>query len=320
MRADRLLAMLLYVQRRGGATAAQLAEALEVSVRTVYRDVAALQAAGVPVWTETGPKGGIRLVEGWRTPVEGLTAEEAGALFLTGVPGAAAELGLGAVMATAQVKLLSTLPPELGTRASRVRERFHLDAPGWFRPVEPLAHLGLVAEAVWSQRPVEIRYGAGDASWSRSVEPLGLVLKAGIWYLVAAHGDQVRTYRLSRVSAATLLDGHFDRPERFDLAAWWAESSAAFDQSILRLEVRLRLSPAGFRAAPGVLGAAVTQPLAAAAAAGADGWRVVVLAMESEQVALSQLTGLAGEVEVLEPVSLRRALHDLGRSLADRHR
>lgn len=162
MRASRLLALLLLLQRRGRVTAGEAARQLEVSARTVYRDVEALQAAGVPVWSEPGARGGIRLVEGWsgwRTDLDELTSEEAGALFLAGAPGAAAELGLGSLLAAAQAKVLTTLPPELRGRAGRIGERFLLDATGWFHTPEQLDALGPVAEAVWDGRRLAVRYG-----------------------------------------------------------------------------------------------------------------------------------------------------------------
>lgn len=318
MRADRLLAMLLHLERHRGATAADLAERLEVSVRTIYRDVAALQAAGVPVWTETGPGGGIRLLDGWRAPVEGLTADEASALFLTGVPSAAAELGLGALMASGRTKLLATLPPELRSRAGRIAERFHLDAPGWFHRQRPVEHLGPVADAVWSGRRLDVVYAHRSGARRRRLDPLGLVLKAGTWYLVARHRGRVLTYRVDRITAARTRSERFERPAGFDLAVWWAASSAEFDRSLLRLPVRVRLGPSGWHIAPQVLtGAAID--VAGAGPPDDEGWRTVEVAMETEEVALGQLTALGAEVEVLEPGSLRAALAEVGRRVAARN-
>src|SRR5436190_8629056 len=183
MRASRLVALLLLLQARGHLTAEQLARELEVSVRTVHRDVEALSASGVPIYAERGPHGGIRLVDGYRTRLTGMTADEAEALFLSGLPGPAAELGLGTVVAAARLKVLAALPTELRARASRLVERFHLDATGWFQAGEPVPHLAALSEAVWESQRVRIDYERGDRSVERVLEPLGLVLKAGVWYL-----------------------------------------------------------------------------------------------------------------------------------------
>ena len=321
MRAGRLVALLLHLQRRGRATAAELAGALEVSVRTVYRDVAALQEAGVPIWTETGPRGGIRLVEGWRTRLDGLTGDEAAALFLAGAPTAVAELGLGTVLAAARTKVLSTLPPELRGRAARVTERFHLDAPGWFHHDEDLPHLAAVADAVWSGHRLHVRYGRPGHEVDRRLDPLGLVLKGGIWYLVAASGGRPATYRVSRIRAATRLDERAERPDGFDLAAWWSAASAEFDRSMLRATVRLRLSPAAARLlVHAVDQAAAREALAAAGPPDGDGWREVSLAVESDEVAASQLVMLGGGVEVLDPPSVRAALAATGAAMAAQNR
>jgi len=162
MRASRLVSLLLLLQARGHRTAAELAEELEVSVRTVYRDVQALAESGVPIYAERGPGGGVRLVDGYRTRLTGLTTDEAEALFLSGVPGPAAELGLGTVVTAARLKVLAALPPELRTRAGRVAERFHLDAPGWWQHTDPVPCLGELASAVWETRAVHIRYRRDD--------------------------------------------------------------------------------------------------------------------------------------------------------------
>src|SRR5436189_905014 len=162
MRASRLVSLLLLLQSRGGQTAAEIARELEVSVRTVHRDVDALSAAGVPIYAERGPAGGIRLVDGYRTRLTGMTAGEAEALFLSGLPGPAAELGLGTVVAAAQLKVLASLPAELRSRASRLVERFHLDASTWFHASEPVPHLGTISEAVWESDRVQVRYRRGD--------------------------------------------------------------------------------------------------------------------------------------------------------------
>lgn len=324
MRASRLMALLFVLQRRRTATAAQLAAELEVSERTIYRDVAALVEAGVPVWTEPGHGGGIRLVEGWRTRLDGLTAQEAAAMLATGAPALLAELGMGSALAAAQSKVLATLPAELGEHARRIAERVHLDAPGWFHTPAEAPHLATLAAAVWEQRRVRIGYERGHRSAelvSRLVEPLGLVLKAGVWYLVAAvpTGD-VRTYRAAKVRTAELTTERFDRPVAFDLAEWWVASAARFAGSMLRARVRIRLSPRGLRALPHVTDHdAATAAVAAAGPPDAEGWRAVDLDVESVTVAAGQLTALGGEVEALDPPELRAGLAAHGAALVARN-
>ncbi len=317
MRAGRLVALLLELQGRGGATASELARTLEVSVRTIYRDVSALQAAGVPLWTETGPAGGIRLVEGWHTDLDGLTGDEAMALSLAGAPGAADALGLGAVLLAAETKVRSALPPELRARSARVRERFHLDAPGWFHRPDATAHLAAVADAVWSSKRLDLVYGPTDRTVRRRVDPLGLVMKSGTWYLVARHRDQIRTYRVGRIHTVSRRSEGFDRPEGFDLVAHWTASTAEFDASLLRFRCRLRLAPWALRSLPHTVDpVAGRDALESASEPDDDGWRIVEVNAESEEVAASQIVALAPGVEVLDPPGLRQRLGEVGRGLA----
>lgn len=309
VRAARLLQMLLLLQARGPTTAAELAAELEVSARTVYRDLEALGAAGVPVYTETGRHGGVRLVDGWRSRITGLTSEEADTLPLLGVPGAAAELGLGTVLAAAQLKVLAALPPELRGRASRVGERFHLDAPGWFRRGEDAPHLGEVAAAMWDDRRIAVRYRPGARAGrlvTRTLDPLGVVLKAGTWYLVAAHRGQPRTYRLSRIDSVERLAERAVRPEGFDLATHWAESSADFERTMHRMVVRVRV-----RADRAWLVKEALDPVAARAVTVEldpedDRYRIATFPSESAQVALPHVLWLGAGAEVLSPPELRR--------------
>jgi predicted DNA-binding transcriptional regulator YafY len=297
MRASRLVQLLLLLQERREATAEALATELEVSVRTIYRDVSALQSAGVPLWTETGPGGGIRLLEGWSGRLDGITTDEAGALHLAGT--------------VASASVLATLPRELGARAGRIRERLHVDAPDWFSREEAVPHLDVVADAVWTGRRLDLRYGNAH----RRVDPLGLVLKAGRWYLVAAHRGRPRTYRMGRITSAAVRDEKVTRPEPFDLAAWWHESSADFDRAIRRTQVTVRVSARGLRLLP----RAIALPDVAAPPPDADGWTTLTVPVESDEVAAHQLLQLAGEVEVLGPQAVRDAMARYGRALDAAH-
>lgn len=320
MRASRLLSILLTLTVRGRVTATELAAELEVSLRTIYRDVEALGAAGVPVYATRGRNGGFQLLDGYRTRLTGMTADDADALFLSGLPGAAADLGLGSVLAATQLKLLAALPPELRQRAARIRDRFYLDAPGWLRANEAPPFLAAIAEAVWTQRRVDVRYErANRVVADRVLEPLGLVLKAGTWYVVAGSAGSAeparsaeagkrrgaRTYRVSRVHAAAVRDEPFERPAGFELEAFWTDYQRGYEQRVYRESALVRLAPEG-RELLFLLG---TVPARRARAdmsvPDADGWNTARLPIESIRHAHHALLQLGEYVEVLEPVELR---------------
>ena len=313
------MSLLLLLQTRGGLTAAELAGELEVSVRTVYRDVDALSAAGVPIYAERGPHGGVRLVDGYRTRLTGLTEDEAKALFLSGMPGPAAELGLGTVVAAARLKVLAALPPELRARASRITQRFHLDAPTWFKPVEQVPHLGLLAEAVWEDRVVEVRYERPDKIVTRLLDPLGLVLKGGVWYLVGRADEQIRTYRVSRVTDATLTDGRFERPPEFDLAGFWSEAIAAYEQTLPIYPVTLRVAPGRVTTLAEMVGEPAMKTAERLDGTDPEGWVQIRLRLESERFAPYQLLALGSAVEVLDPPELRDRVIEAARSVLERY-
>ena len=299
MRADRLLSLALLLQARGAATARALAAELGVSVRTVYRDLAALSAAGVPVLTEAGPGGGCRLMDGYRFPLRGLRPDEAEALLILGVPAVLRELGLEGALTAAhrQIRVTAGL-----TAAALV----HLDMPRWFGGQEEVPCLRDLARALRLGRKLAIRYPTPDRE-PRVVGPLGLVNKAGTWYLVAQARD-VRVFRAGRVSCARVLAEPFGRPTGFELAAFWARWSAEFEASRPRLEVRLAASTRALDAFGEVFGPAAAPALEAAGPPGQDGRRVVTLSFEHERAAVHRLAGFGDQVEVLDPPSVRAAL------------
>jgi predicted DNA-binding transcriptional regulator YafY len=321
VRASRLINLLLVLQTRGQLTAAELSEELEVSERTIHRDVEALSVAGIPVYASRGPHGGISLVDGYRTRLTGMTAEEAEALFLSGVPGPAAELGLGTVMAAARLKVLAALPPELRSRASRLVERFHLDVTGWFQTGDDAPLLGTLSEAVWESRPVDVSYNRGDSEIERRLLPLGLVLKAGIWYLVATTDGQIRTYRVSRVKRASVVDDRFERPDGFDLAAYWAESTAAFERDVDRVAVTLRVNPSRMWVLVDLAGERAVREAERLTPRDADpdGWETLRLKIDWPEEVPGRLLGLGEAAEVLEPADLREQVAALARRLANRY-
>jgi predicted DNA-binding transcriptional regulator YafY len=334
VRADRLVSLVLLLQARGGATARVLAAELGVSVRTVYRDLAALGAAGVPVVAESGPGGGCRLMDGYRFPLRGLRPEEAEALLILGVPAVLRELGLEGALTAAHRQIRATAGLVPGSTPTLV----HLDLPRWFGGQQEVPCLRELARALRLGRTLAFRYapaGSGSGSGSRvprGVGPLGLVNKAGTWYLVAASGPGpagvsrisgisgiVRVYRADRVSGARVLPEPFERPADFDLAGFWARWTGEFEASRSRLPVRLRASPRALAAFPEVFGQAAGPALETAAPSGEDGWRVVTLSFEHETAAVHRLAGFGMGVEVLDPPSVRAGLVAAAREILGRY-
>jgi predicted DNA-binding transcriptional regulator YafY len=321
MRASRLLSALLLLQARGRMTAQQLADELAVSVRTVYRDMGSLHEAGVPLYGDAGPGGGYQLLDGYRTRLTGLNPGEAQALFLAGLPGPAAELGLGAALAAAAVKVRAALPAELRDRAELVRERFHLDAPGWYYDGDRSPYLAQVADAVWQQRTVRVRYRRwkGPTDVTRTLRPYGLVLKGGKWYLVAGSepGWAPRTFRVSKILDLSDTGEPFARPEGFDLAGFWGAHVVEFRTGLARGEAVVRLSPLARERLPDKASTAVVDAVARTAGEpDAQGWVTAVVPIESLIHAETEFLKLGAEVEVLEPAELRERLAGTAHALA----
>lgn len=306
MRAARLIKMVLLLQARSSMTGAELARELEVSERTVTRDAAALSEAGVPVYADRGRSGGYRLIGGYRTRLTGLGRDEAEALFLSGLPGALRDMGLQDAASAARLKVSAALLPSLQDAPHSAAQRFHLDAPGWYQEPRTPELLPVIAEAVWADRRIRASYRRRDTEVERELEPYGLVLKAGVWYLCARAEGTFRVYRIDRFSAAEADGEVFARDEGFDLPGFWAERAAEFARSILRAEVVVRVTEAGTERLPYVTDrAAAEEALASAPPPDARGRVTLTLPVESLDVAYSQLLTLGAEAEVLSPSTLR---------------
>ena len=294
MRADRLLTILLQLQRHGRLTSRDLAKRLEVSERTIHRDMSSLGSAGVPVVAERGARGGWTLMDGYRKNLTGLTDTELQALFVTRPEKLLADLHL----------VLPKLNPELA------RQRIYIDLTGWNRSSEPVPHLPTVQDAVWRDRKLHILYG-DDCPVERIVDPLGLVAKGSIWYLVAQIDGDTRSYRVSRMREATILDEPFARPADFDLETFWETSSARFKERLPRFNVVIRAS------APVVDWLRRMIRFGAIDEVSAD---CVRLHFDAEEVAKAILLGMGDQVEVLEPAGLRESIVDAARSIVNRSR
>jgi predicted DNA-binding transcriptional regulator YafY len=321
MLASRLLSILMLLQTRGRMSATALAAEFEVSVRTIHRDIDHLSAAGVPVYADRGRNGGFALTDGYRTKLTGLTQPEAETLFLAGLPGPAAQLGLADILSAARLKLMAALPAHVQPGAERIASRFHLDPEAWFRVADPQPALQTVARAVWSGHVLNLRYRpAGESeSRSRKLDPLGLVLKAGVWYLVAQSGKSIRTYRVANIHDAEITDEAFARPNGFDLAAHWERSSRAYEAGMWRDYADVRLSPRGVVLLE-MLGPYVVQAARETAKPDRDDWIRCTVPIESDSQGVRELMRLCNEVEVLGPPSLRKMMAATLATMTRRHR
>jgi predicted DNA-binding transcriptional regulator YafY len=315
MRASRLLSILVTLQAQGLRTAASLAEELEVSVRTIYRDIDALSAAGVPIYADRGAGGGFRLLDGYRTRLTGMTGPEAQALLFAGLPGPASQLGLAEAYFSSRLKLLASLPPVLRDEAVRINACFHLDTDAWNPEETSLDLLPDLARAVWEQRRCRIDY----RSWTRDsaplVEPLGLVLKAGSWYLIARTSRAPLTYRLSSIGSVVVLDATFDRAPDFDLAAYWRDAQEAFTARLEKDWARLRVRPHRVERLRRISASVARRLEVLGHDARSPEWLDVRMPIESIAHATGELLRFGGDLEVIEPVELRSALREAARSM-----
>lgn len=322
MRVARLISLVLLLQSRETMTAAELARELEVSERTIYRDVTALSAAGIPVYADMGRTGGYRLLGGYRTRLTGLSRAEAEALFLSGLRGPAGDLGLAETVAAAQLKVLAALPPTLRDVSAQAGQRFHLDAPGWFRDAGAPPLLESLARATWQDECVRLTYRRyrSERDLNRTVAPYGLVLKAGDWYLVAHVRQQLRTYRVDRIREIEPTGESFTRDPTFDLAGYWERSRTAFLESMFTDEVTLLIRAESLRRLHNIIETPAAMRGIERAQPDRPGWVHTVLPVESIEIAYGQLLSLGPDVEVLEPDHLRSRMAAAGADMAALYR
>ncbi len=320
MRADRLLSILMLLQARGRMTAEGLAAKLEVSSRTIYRDIDALCAAGVPVYADRGPGGGFALLDSYRTTLTGLTEAEVRALSMLSVPEPLAQLGVRQELQAALLKLAAALPTHHRYEPEQVRQRIHLDSVWWFQGEEPVPHLPTIQKAVWQDRKLglTVRLPFGTEV-ERLVAPYGLVAKAGIWYLVLARNGHLRVQRLSDVLDVRLKDERFERPAGFDLAAFWRAWCADYEANRPTYPARVRVAPELARVLSLYFGEPIRETVARADPPDEEGWITVTLPFESIYAARTQLLGFGRAVEVLAPQALRRTVLDYATQIVDRY-
>jgi predicted DNA-binding transcriptional regulator YafY len=307
MRADRLLSMLLLLQANRRITAQKLAEKLEVSERTIYRDLDALSAAGVPVYAERGPGGGCALLGDYRTTLTGLNEADVRSLLLSGVPRPLADLGLDKALEVALLKLVAALPSARRPDAEQARQRLHLDAAAWNTPaIDEIPHLRILQEAIWQERKVRLSYRTRSRVVSeRLVEPLGLVAKTNVWYLVSRKDGEMRVYRVSRMQSAVLTDEPFERPAGFDLAAYWADWCTQFRATLRQYPTALRFAPEAIPILSHFFGEGAHALIDAADPPDVEGRVTLRPTFENIEAACGMALNLGAWVEVLEPMELR---------------
>jgi predicted DNA-binding transcriptional regulator YafY len=320
MRADRLLSILMLLQTRPRLTARQLAEELEVSKRTIYRDIDALCAAGVPIYADYGRGGGYALLDSYRTDLTGLTDEEIRALFMLSIPAPLAELGVGQRLKAALLKLSAALPAERRGDEQRTRQRIHLDSVAWSQSKEPVPHLPTVQRALWQDRRLRLTYRLFfEAQGEWVVDPYGLVAKTATWYLVCGRQESIRVLRVSRILEAEVLEETFERPADLDLGAFWSDWCAEIEGNRRVFVVSARIAPKLVRVLPHHFGQEIRPIIAQAGPVDEDGWITLELPFETLEDARERILGYGGAVEVLRPRALRLSVADFARQIVARY-
>ncbi|HLU10778.1 MAG TPA: WYL domain-containing protein [Oceanobacillus sp.] len=321
MRADRLLSLILLLHARGRMTAEALARHLEVSERTIYRDLDALSTAGIPVYTQSGANGGVFLDENYRLSLTGLSRSEVRSLFVSSEAGPLKDLGLGKAVEDTLLKIFAALPNQQRSEVELMRQRFHIDPANWFQIVEPTPFLALLQQAVWEDRQVRITYRpvAGEVN-ERVIDAYALVAKANIWYLVGKKPDgEMHNYRVVRFKNVEMLERRFIRDPDFDLAAYWKESCEKFERASLEMSppyhTLLRVHPSMLWYFPGYMEGRYEQ----VGAQDENGWYTLRVTFTDQAEARSRLMGLGTKVLVVEPLELRDAILETARAILDFH-
>ncbi|KPK93727.1 MAG: hypothetical protein AMJ88_06995 [Anaerolineae bacterium SM23_ 63] len=316
MRADRLLSLLMILQTQGRRTAQELAAELEVSERTIHRDIEALSIAGVPVYATRGPGGGCDLLNSYRTSLTGLNEDEVRALFMVSIPAPLAQLGVSQKLKNALLKITTEMSAAPQYLEQWVHQRIHVDVVPWFQPEEPVPHLGTLHQAVSQDRRLQLTYQLHfDARAKWVVDPYGLVTKAGIWYLVCSREGKIRVYRVSKVLAAKALDDHFDRPEGFELAECWKAWCSDVEDSRPRYSVKTRVSVELLPHLRSYFGDSFDDLYKQTDSQ--EGWITANLHFETLEAARNRLLGYGRAIEVLEPEALRLSIIDFASQVRD---
>lgn len=312
MRADRLVSILLLLQNSGKLTTKQLAQELEVSGRTIHRDMEALSAAGIPIVAERGKLGGWQLLDRYRTTLTGLKKSELQSLFIGPSDQLLADLNLAGEWNDARRKLIAALPASYRQEYEGIWNRVHIDTSAWKQPAEKIQTFQTVQEAIWEERKLDIVYEKPEGrSVRRVISPLGLVAKGSTWYIAALSEGELRTYRASRLKAAVLLEEPFQRPDGFNLAAYWKQSAASFVSQLPTYETEVKLAPSAARRL--TFTGRFVQVLKMEAPV-EEGWVPATLSFDGEQEAAETLLGFGDRVQIIRPAQLRQKVYEMAKA------
>jgi predicted DNA-binding transcriptional regulator YafY len=316
MRADRLISIVMLLQTHERMTADELSRELEVSPRTIYRDITSLNIAGIPIYTDRGPGGGIKLLESYRTTLTGINEDETQALFMLSIPQVLVELGVDQKLKSALLKLTAALPPRQQIIQAHTQQRIYLDSTPWYMIEEPAPHLAVLHTAAWNDKRVRLVFQGGfDTKIEMEMEPLGLVAKMNTWYLVGRSTEYIRVLKIADILEVEALAEDFTRDADFDLETFWTEWCAA---SIIRRPVYI----AKLRMAPGLvdklnlyLGAEVKYTVSDNDEVVTNDWKIVTIYYDNFFSARESILNFGRAAEVLEPDVLRLSVIDYARQI-----
>ncbi|MBS4193142.1 YafY family transcriptional regulator [Bacillus sp. FJAT-49705] len=315
MRADRLLSILLLLQNRGKLTTNELAQELEVTGRTIHRDMEALSAAGIPIVAERGKSGGWSLLEQYRTNLTGLKANELKSLLISPSFQLLTDLGLTKDWHEARQKILASIPSALQKNSHDIWNRVHVDTTTWRQSPEKIESFKILQQAIWDERKLQIKYERADGKCiERVVSPLGLVAKGSTWYLIASANEKVRNYRASRIKSVSLTDELFSRPNDFDLTQYWNDSTKEFIKSLPKYEVDVEISSS---IVPRIKFTGRFVQILKMDSPSESGWIPAKLCFDTEQEASEYILGFGDQIKIIRPNSLKQNIYDMAKRIVD---
>jgi predicted DNA-binding transcriptional regulator YafY len=318
MRADRLISIVMLLQTHDKMTADELSRQLEVSPRTIYRDITALNVSGIPIYTDRGPGGGIALLESYRTSLTGMSEDEIRALFMVNIPDVLVELGFGQKLKSAFVKLAASLPAYQQRVQLHTQQRIYLDSTPWREKDEFAPHINIIHKAVWQDKLIRLVYrGSFDTQFKVELAPLGLVAKMNTWYLVGKHEGYIRVVKIADILQVEALDQACIRDENFDLPVFWKEWCKSTQERRSILETRLKLAPALISKLPLYLGEGIKFVIDDSTTKNDSSWITITVLFENIFQAREKVLSMGRAVEVMEPIALRLSVIDFARQIID---